>query len=164
MVSFQNNVSGPSSMLLLNRFVFHVALLAGFVFGLLALPLDTAWAHHSGEAKKSVQAAAKTKKRCGSASWYALDGRATANGEVMSSKKMTAAHKHLPFGSKVRVTNRHNGKSVVVRINDRGPFISGRVIDVTPLAARKLGFRGRGHAPVSLQVVGGNTKGKRLCA
>ena len=103
-------------------------------------------------------------KNCGHASWYALDGRTTANGERMSSKVMTAAHKFLPFGTKVRVTNLRNGKSVVVRINDRGPFISGRVIDVTRAAARRLGFRSTGVARVALKVVGGAGRHKRLCS
>jgi rare lipoprotein A len=65
---------------------------------------------------------------------------------------MTAAHRTLPFGTKVRVTNKRNGKTVVVRINDRGPFIRGRVIDVTPAAARALGFSGL--APVVLDIEG----------
>ena len=147
-------------MPLLLRSLTCLALFAGFSFG-LALPLDVAWAHHTGA--KATVAKAGGKKRCGKASWYALDGRTTANGERMSSKKMTAAHKHLPFGTKVRVTNRRNGKSVVVRINDRGPFIAGRVIDVTPVAARKLGFRSRGHAEVTLAVMSGR-KHKRLCS
>jgi rare lipoprotein A len=63
---------------------------------------------------------------------------------------MTAAHRSLPFGTKVRVTNRRNGRSVVVRINDRGPFVRGRVIDVTPAGARALGFSGL--APVVVAV------------
>jgi rare lipoprotein A len=65
---------------------------------------------------------------------------------------MTAAHRTLPFGTLVRITQRHNGHSVVVRINDRGPFVRGRVIDVTPAAARALGFSGL--APVTLAVIG----------
>jgi rare lipoprotein A len=65
---------------------------------------------------------------------------------------MTAAHRTLPFGTLVRVTNRHSGRSVVVRINDRGPFVRGRVIDLTPAAARALGFSGL--ADVDLEVVG----------
>ena len=64
---------------------------------------------------------------------------------------MIAAHKSLPFGTRVQVTNRHNGRSVVVRVNDRGPFVRGRVIDVTPAAASALGFSGL--APVSLAVL-----------
>jgi rare lipoprotein A len=63
---------------------------------------------------------------------------------------MTAAHRSLPFGTKVRVTNRRNGRSVVVRINDRGPFVRGRVIDLTPAGARALGFSGL--APVVVAV------------
>ena len=64
---------------------------------------------------------------------------------------MTAAHRSLPFGTKVRVTNDRTGRSVIVRINDRGPFVRGRVIDVTPAAARELGFSG--VTQVSLEVV-----------
>lgn len=79
-------------------------------------------------------------------------GGKTANGERASAGGLTAAHRSLPFGTKVRVTNRNNGRSVVVRINDRGPFIRGRVIDLTPAAAHAIGFSGL--APVSLQVVG----------
>ena len=65
---------------------------------------------------------------------------------------MTAAHKTLPFGTLVRVTHQRSGRSVIVRINDRGPFVAGRVIDVTPAAARALGFSGL--APVTLDIVG----------
>ncbi|MDQ2084196.1 septal ring lytic transglycosylase RlpA family protein [Xanthobacteraceae bacterium Astr-EGSB] len=80
-------------------------------------------------------------------------GGKTANGERAHAHGMTAAHRTLPFGTMVRVTHRKSGKSVVVRINDRGPFIRGRVIDLTPAAARALGFNGL--APVHLAVVGG---------
>ena len=76
----------------------------------------------------------------------------TANGEVVHSGALTAAHRSLPFGTMVRVTNHSNGRSVVVRINDRGPFVKGRVIDLTPAGARALGFDGL--ANVSLDVVG----------
>jgi rare lipoprotein A len=75
-------------------------------------------------------------------------GRKTANGERMNPGAMTAAHKTLPFGSHVRVTNKKNGRTVTVRINDRGPFVRGRVIDLSPAAARALGFAGL--APVTL--------------
>jgi rare lipoprotein A len=78
----------------------------------------------------------------GIASIYAYESGKTASGERASAKGLTAAHRTLPFGSHVRVTNKRNGKSVVVRINDRGPFIKGRVIDVTPAAAKALGFSG----------------------
>ena len=78
-------------------------------------------------------------------------GGRTASGEHAHSQGMTAAHRSLPFRTKVRVTNHRTGRSVVVRINDRGPFVRGRVIDVTPAAARELGFSG--VTQVSLEVV-----------
>ncbi len=79
-------------------------------------------------------------------------GGRTANGEHARASGLTAAHRTLPFGTMVRVTNQHSGRSVVVRIIDRGPFIRGRVIVVTPAAAHVLGFSGL--APVTLAVVG----------
>ncbi|QIB35870.1 septal ring lytic transglycosylase RlpA family protein [Ancylobacter pratisalsi] len=88
----------------------------------------------------------------GMASYYGYSGR-TANGERHSAKAMTAAHRSLPFGTKVRVTNVSNGRSVVLRINDRGPFVRGRIIDVSTSAAEILGFRKRGVAKVEIAVV-----------
>ncbi|EHK58735.1 septal ring lytic transglycosylase RlpA family protein [Allomesorhizobium alhagi] len=85
--------------------------------------------------------------QCGGASWYALHSK-TASGERMNPAAMTAAHRSLPFGTKVKVTNKKTGKSVVVRINDRGPFIKGRVIDVSKGAAQKLGFIKSGHTSI----------------
>ncbi len=79
-------------------------------------------------------------------------GGRTANGERASASGLTAAHRSLPFGTLVRVTNNSTGRSIVVRINDRGPFVRGRVIDVTPAAARAIGFSGLAH--VTLTVVG----------
>lgn len=79
-------------------------------------------------------------------------GGTTASGERMSPGAMTAAHRTLPFGTKVTVVNRRNGRSAVVRINDRGPFVRGRVIDLSPAAARALGVDGL--VPVSLSVGG----------
>jgi peptidoglycan lytic transglycosylase len=79
-------------------------------------------------------------------------GGRTADGERASPSGLTAAHRTLPFGTMVRVTNERNGRSVVVRINDRGPFVRGRIIDVTPAAARALGFSGL--VRVNLTVVG----------
>ena len=78
--------------------------------------------------------------QCGKASWYALRSR-TASGELMNASAMTAAHRTLPFGTKVRIVNKRNGKSVIVRINDRGPFVRGRVLDVSRAAAQQLGFQ-----------------------
>ena len=79
------------------------------------------------------------------------NGGMTASGERFSPDKLTAAHRTLPFGTMVRVTNLSNGRAVVVRINDRGPFTKGRVIDITPAAAKELHFSGL--APVTLTVV-----------
>ncbi|MBZ9870962.1 septal ring lytic transglycosylase RlpA family protein [Mesorhizobium sp. BR1-1-9] len=87
--------------------------------------------------------------QCGRASWYALHSR-TASGERMNPSAMTAAHRTLPFGTKLRVTNKNNGRSVVVRINDRGPFIRGRVLDLSKGAAGQLGFIGSGHTAVCM--------------
>jgi rare lipoprotein A len=77
--------------------------------------------------------------QCGGASWYALYSQ-TASGEPMNPAELTAAHRTLPFGTKLKVTNQKNGKTVIVRINDRGPFIKGRVIDLSKAAANRLGF------------------------
>lgn len=88
----------------------------------------------------------------GMASYYGYNGR-TANGERHTGQAMTAAHRNLPFNTRVRVTNKANGRSVVVRINDRGPFIRGRIIDVSTAAADQLGFRKRGVARVEIAVV-----------
>ena len=98
------------------------------------------------------QGAAAT--QCGGASWYSL-GSKTASGERMSSGAMAAAHRTLPFGTHVKVQNLGNGRAVVVRINDRGPFVRGRVIDLTRAAASQLGFIGNGIARVKLTVVDG---------
>ena len=93
--------------------------------------------------------------RSGYASYYGarFAGRKTANGEIFNPRRLTAAHRTLPFGSKVKVTNRRNGKSVVVRINDRGPFAKGRVIDLSKEAARRIGLIRAGHGPVELALL-----------
>lgn len=90
--------------------------------------------------------------QCGRASWYALYSR-TASGEMMNPAKMTAAHRTLPFGTRLKVTNKKNGKSVIVRINDRGPFIKGRIVDLSKEAARQIGMISSGHAPVCISKV-----------
>lgn len=89
---------------------------------------------------------------CGKASWYALQSR-TASGEMMNPSAMTAAHRSYRFGTKIRVTNQRNGRSVIVRVNDRGPFVKGRIVDVSKAAASKLGMVRSGHAPVCVQRV-----------
>ncbi|MGD1879456.1 MAG: septal ring lytic transglycosylase RlpA family protein [Kiloniellaceae bacterium] len=91
----------------------------------------------------------------GLASWYGkrFHGRLTASGEPYDMTAYTAAHQNLPFGSRVRVTNLDNGRSVVVTINDRGPFVKSRVIDLSRAAARHLGIIGDGVAEVRLDVL-----------
>jgi len=91
----------------------------------------------------------------GLASWYGPDfhGKLTSNGEIYNMHALTAAHKTLPFGAYVRVTNLNNGKSIVVRINDRGPFVKGRIIDLSYAAAKKLGTDITGVAPVKIKVL-----------
>jgi rare lipoprotein A len=101
----------------------------------------------------AIIAAPKSKKAghklSGLASFYRLAGYKTANGETFDPNLLTAAHRTLPFGSTVKVTNKKNGRVVYVRINDRGPFTRGRIIDLTPAAAHQLGFNGLASVTVS---------------
>ncbi|MCP4185098.1 MAG: septal ring lytic transglycosylase RlpA family protein [Hyphomicrobiales bacterium] len=96
----------------------------------------------------------------GKASWYAMTS-ITASGERASPNTMTAAHRTLDFGTKIRVTNIRNGRSVILCVNDRGPFIKGRIVDVTKIAARKLGFENAGWTNVRIDVIG---RKSRRCA
>lgn len=104
-------------------------------------------------------AMAKSYREKGVASWYGYEtysskgGRMTANGEAFHPKKLTAAHKLLPLPTFVRVTNLENGRSLIVRVNDRGPFYGNRMIDVSAGAARELGFYKQGTAPVLVETV-----------
>lgn len=92
----------------------------------------------------------------GQATYYGAKshGRKTASGETFNKDAMVCAHRTLPFGTRVKVTNKKNGKSVVVRVIDRGPFGKGRVIDLSPAAARQLDMLRAGVVPVHLEVVG----------
>jgi rare lipoprotein A len=100
-------------------------------------------------------------KERGMASWYGEDfhGWVTANGETYDMEAMTAAHRTLPLGTEVRVTNAENGRQVHVRINDRGPYLYGRVIDLSLAAARELDMVDSGIAAVQIEVVGGQRAG-----
>lgn len=91
----------------------------------------------------------------GLASWYGgkFQGRRTASGEIFDTNEFTAAHKSLPFGTIVKVANLENGKTTVVRINDRGPFVPGRIIDLSRAAAAAIGLAGKGVAKVRIQVL-----------
>lgn len=96
----------------------------------------------------------------GIASFYAgkFTGKSTANGEKFTHKYFTAAHKTYPFNSLVEVTNLKNNKKVIVRINDRGPFVRGRIIDLNKAAAKEIGLMGRGTVPVKITIIGLNRK------
>ncbi len=118
----------------------------------VAAGLSLAFSGVAAAAEKPKQKSQQSNASGGLASVYSYNGGRTASGERSRPGGLTAAHRSLPFGTMVRVTNRRNGRSVVVRINDRGPFVRGRVIDVTPSAASALGFSGL--APVTLNVVG----------
>ncbi len=91
----------------------------------------------------------------GRASWYggAHVGRKTASGEIFTGRERTAAHRTLPLGAVVRVMDSRSGRSVVVRINDRGPYVKGRIIDLSERAARDLGLHNRGVAQVTLEIL-----------
>lgn len=125
------------------------ALLVMLMPMLLALP---AAAQEPGDGNDAV---VETEVATGMASYYSreLEGNRTANGEMCDPDDLTAAHRTLPFGSKVRVTNLSNGQSVVVRINDRGPFGRGRVIDISHAAAREIGMHRSGTARVKLALL-----------
>ena len=107
-----------------------------------------------------------TMMETGVASWYGpkFHGKLTASGEVFNQEKFTAAHQTLPWGSRVKVTNLANGKSVDVRINDRGPFGKGRIIDVSRAAARALGMVGRGITTVRVEWLSDSERSNKLVA
>ena len=94
-------------------------------------------------------------KETGLAAVYAdaLDGHVTASGQIYDKAKLTTAHKTLPFGTKVKVTNPKNNKSVILLVNDRGPVQGGRILDISPAAASRLGFHDGGVHEVTLEVV-----------
>lgn len=105
-----------------------------------------------GVSSYAVAGTAEASQRCGRASWYALHSK-TASGERMNPAKLTAAHRSLHFGTKLRVTNMRNGKSVIVRVNDRGPFIRGRVLDLSRGAARSISMVGAGVTKVCYDII-----------
>jgi rare lipoprotein A len=100
-------------------------------------------------------ASSLTYVQSGVASWYGREeqGKLTANGETFNRHKFTAASRHLPFNTVVRVTNEENGRTVDVRINDRGPYAKGRVLDLSEAAANTLDMKNSGTAPVKIEVV-----------
>jgi rare lipoprotein A len=125
--------------------------LAAFAVGLAPTSAFGPKRYHEGETEK------------GDASWYGADfqGKATADGETFDKNQMTAAHRHLPFNSIVRVTNLNNGISIEVRINDRGPYEDGRIIDVSEAAADILQMKKSGIIPVEIEVIELGSPGRR---
>ena len=117
--------------------------LASKTLAAAALVLGSACAAVSGAEAKSIQS--------GGASWYGpgFHGKKTASGERFNTRALTAEHRSLPFGSRVQVTNERTGRSVVVRINDRGPFVGGRVIDLSKAAAQAVGLSGIGQVTLT---------------
>jgi rare lipoprotein A len=129
-------------------------LFKGFVTAIALLLLFSVCASEPGRAAVG-RASDGAYEAVGVASWYGakVHGRTTASGEPYDMHAMTAAHPSLPFGTKVRVTNLENGRSVVLKINDRGPFAKRRIIDVSRHAAEHLGFLGSGLARVRIEVI-----------
>lgn len=109
----------------------------------------------SAQKQKKYKTASRKYFQTGIASYYAnmFNGRRTANGEIFSNKKMTAAHRTLPFGTLIEVTNLRNGRSVIVRINDRGPYVHPRVVDLSSAAAKKIGMYHSGIAKVKIAIL-----------
>jgi len=133
----------------------RAALLAAALFALAACasrpaPPGEGWAGGTGDGTAAPSAGAGPVIERGLASWYGErhHGRRTASGEPFDMHSLTAAHKTLPFGTRVRVEHPATGRSVVVRINDRGPFTPGRVIDLSRAAADRIGLIRAGVAPV----------------
>jgi rare lipoprotein A len=127
----------------------HGARLAAFLAAIFFLTLTSAPVHAMGPTRHHPG-----ETESGRASWYGSEqGRHTASGERFNTHDLTAAHRHLPFGTIVRVTNELNGRSVEVRINDRGPWRHGRIIDVTSAAADILQMKRQGTVPVTLEII-----------
>lgn len=103
----------------------------------------------------AAMAAALTTAHAGKASWYGNEfhGRLTASGERYDQDAATCAHRSLPFDTEIRVTNLDNGRSAICRVTDRGPFVAGRVVDVSKAVAKRLGMLGTGTAPVRITVI-----------
>ena len=132
------------------------ATLTGFAVAVLALAATGCASSTRATGTSATGSSAPGTRFVGLASWYGQrhHGQATASGEVFDMNKMTAAHRTLPFGTRVKVTNVENGRSVVVRVNDRGPWVKDRVIDVSRAAGRALGLTGEGVARVEVVVLG----------
>jgi rare lipoprotein A len=133
------------------QWVVALVILAGFFLSVDSVSGFGPKRYHDGDTEK------------GEASWYGGDfqGKMTADGETFDKNQMTAAHRHLPFNTIVRVTNLNNGKSVELRINDRGPYEDDRIIDVSEAAADILEMKGPGVIPVEIEVVELGSPGRK---
>jgi rare lipoprotein A len=116
-----------------------------------------------GQDSKTLEFETESKVHFGEASWYGpgFHGKLTASGEVFDENEFTAAHKTLPLGARVRVTNLKNGNTVDVAINDRGPFVDGRIIDLSKAAAKTLGIIHEGITRVKLELIDEATLSRR---
>jgi rare lipoprotein A len=125
------------------------------VAGLIALSAKSEARLSGSVVPPRMSPAPKEKSETGLASWYGQEfqGNTTANGEVFDLNGLTAAHPTLPFGTTIRVTNLKNNEKIVLRVNDRGPYIARRVIDVSWAAAKRLGFVRSGASPVRVEVM-----------
>ncbi len=140
----------------LSNLVLAMALVAILILSeVTCSPAPKYRAKRSGKQRTTRSVSTSGAYQIGEASYYAdkFHGRKTANGEIFNMHAMTAAHRKLSFDTKLRVTNLTNGMSVVVRINDRGPFVKGRIIDLSYGAAKKIGLVQSGVAKVKLEIV-----------
>lgn len=135
--------------------VFRRPIHAGFVLFALAAMFISGCGHHGARVKAPPAPARIGSTETGVASWYGFpyDGRHSASGEIYDMRQLTAAHRSLPFQTWIEVTNLSNGKQVDVRINDRGPFVKGRILDLSQAAARDIDMLRAGTARVRLKVI-----------
>ena len=126
----------------------RLATTAGLALALVSLPISAIAQEDRGSSRRAFE-------QTGKASWYGADfhGRKTASGVPFNQHAFTAAHRTLPLGTEVKVTSLETGRAVVVRINDRGPFIDGRIIDLSKRAASELGMEDAGVAPVKVETL-----------
>ena len=136
----------------IRQYLTRMVILSVFMGISLVLPATVLFAKETASHKSR---AAHTKPITGMASYYGgkFHGKRTASGEIFNKNAMTAAHRSLPFGTKVKVTNLRNGRTVLVRVNDRGPHVRGRIIDISQAAAKKIGLLHAGTVRVKLEVL-----------
>ncbi|MDB5491199.1 MAG: hypothetical protein JWO78_1048 [Micavibrio sp.] len=129
----------------------QIFMAAALSLGVLASPVQ-AGTHNLS--RQALSCDSTTEVKAGEASWYGpgFHGRKTANGEKFNMYAMTAAHKTLKLGTRIKVTNEDNGEELIVRVNDRGPYVKGRILDLSRGAAAKLGFEDQGVIHVAYRV------------